>query len=76
MENKTIISQTVMTKNTASLEQVLQLLCYSDAKEPHYKTNLIHAIAQFAGLTNNTNLEAECYSEIERIRAENENNKD
>lgn len=52
------------------LEQALELLGYTHAKELHHKSNLIHAIALFAGLAHDAELEAECEQEIQRLRAE------
>lgn len=52
------------------LEQALELLGYTHAKELRHKSNLIHAIALFAGLSDNAELEAECEREIQRLRAE------
>lgn len=54
----------------ARLEQALGLLGYTSAQELHHKSNLIHAIALFAGLSHDTELEAECEREIQRLRAE------
>lgn len=56
--------------NGTRLEQALELLGYTHAKELHHQSNLIHAISLFAGLSGDTDLEAECEREIQRIRAE------
>ena len=50
------------------LEQALELLGYSRAKELHHQSNLIHSIALFAGLGHDAELEAECEQEIQRLR--------
>ncbi len=55
---------------TKRLEQALELLAYRQAKEPHHKTNLLHAIQLHAGLIGDNELEVACNAEIERIRAE------
>jgi len=52
------------------LEQALELLGYTRAKELHHQSNLIHSIALFAGLAQDAELEAECEREIQRLRAE------
>jgi len=52
------------------LKQILELLGYEDAKELSYKSNLIHAIEFFTGVTGNYALKTACAREIERIRAE------
>ncbi|MER2540204.1 MAG: hypothetical protein ABTQ26_13270 [Azonexus sp.] len=52
------------------LEQALELLGYARAKELHHQSNLIHAIALFAGISEDAELEAECEREIQRLRAE------
>ena len=55
---------------TTRLEQALELLGYTRAKELHHQGNLIHSIALFAGLAHDAELEAECEREIQRLRAE------
>ena len=52
------------------LTEVLDILGYSKVKQPHYRSNLVHSIAAFAGLQGNSELEAQCEREIEKIRAE------
>lgn len=52
------------------LEQALELLGYSRAKALHHQSNLIHSIALFAGLGHDSELEAECEQEIQRLRIE------
>jgi len=52
------------------LQEVLVLLDYGNAKQPHYRSNLIHAIQMFAGLRGDAELEAACGQEIARIQAE------
>lgn len=60
-----------MTNEGASrLDQALELLGYRQEKEPHHKTNLLHAIRLHAGLIGDRELEDACNAEIERIRAE------
>ncbi|WP_041647833.1 hypothetical protein [Aromatoleum aromaticum] len=51
------------------LDQALTLLGYQDAKQLHYRSNLVHAIHLFAGVQGDAKLEAECEAEIARIRA-------
>lgn len=51
------------------LKEALTLLGYSDADQVHHKSNLIHAIQQFAAQHNDTELEARCEAEIVKIRA-------
>lgn len=52
------------------MKQALELLGYANAGELHHQSNLIHAIALFAGASGDADLEAECVREIQRIRAE------
>lgn len=52
------------------LAQALALLGYEQAKELHYRSNLVHAIQLFAAVQNDTELELECDNEITRIRLE------
>lgn len=56
--------------DTGRLEQALKLLGYGNAKELFHKSNLVHAMELFAGVTGDSDLAAECESEIQRIRAE------
>lgn len=51
------------------LEQTLELLGYANAKELHHQTNLIHAIALFAGVSGDAELQAECNREIRLVQA-------
>lgn len=52
------------------LQQVLTLLGYEQATQPHYRSNLVHAIALFAGAHGDTELEQACEDEISRIRSD------
>ena len=54
----------------SKLEQALELLGYENAKELHHKSNLIHAIELFAGVTDNPILESDCQLKIQHIRVE------
>lgn len=58
-----------MTTN-CRLHEALSLLGYESAKQLHYRSNLINAIQQFAGLHHDAVLEAACEAELDRIRAE------
>ncbi|WP_240200043.1 hypothetical protein [Shewanella sp. LC2] len=53
------------------LKEALTLLGYSDAAPVHHRSNLLHAIQQFAAQHNDTDLEARCEAEIVKIRASN-----
>jgi len=54
------------------LEQALGLLGYREDQPSHYRSNLLHAIAQFAGLSRDEYLGYACEARINLIRAENE----
>lgn len=52
------------------LQKALDLLGYAQEQKPHHKTNLVSAIALFAGATGDSDLEAQCELEMQRIRGD------
>lgn len=52
------------------LQQALDLLGYTQEQKPHYKSNLVSAIALFAGAKGDSELEAQCELELQRIRGD------
>ncbi len=50
------------------LKIALDVLGYDAARELHYRSDLIHAIQNFAILQRDAELEAACDAEIETIR--------
>lgn len=71
-DKQSMISNGVDTKDYIKtydrLKEALTLLGYSDADPVHHRSNLIHAIQQFAAQHNDTELEARCEAEIVKIR--------
>ncbi len=55
------------------LDQALALLGYKEEIQPsHYRSNLLHAVMMFAGLTHDEPLELACQARLNLIQAENE----
>jgi len=52
------------------LQQALELLGYAQEQKPHQRSNLVSAIALFAGVNGDSELEAQCDLELQRIRGE------
>lgn len=62
-----------MTNNPNDrLDAALSLLGYEGNQPSHYRSNLLHAIALFAGVTGDEGLGHACEARINVIRAENE----
>lgn len=59
-----------MSDATRRLNDSLELLGFVEAKLPHQKTNLLHAIQLHAGLIGDRELELACNEKIEKIIAE------
>lgn len=60
-----------MTANpNDTLEQALNLLGYCDELPAHTRSNLLHAIQQCAGLSDNAGLVYACEARLGLIRAE------
>ena len=65
--------ESTVTKNPNDiLEQALGLLGYREDLPSHYRSNLLRAIQQYAGLSRNEGLEYTCEARLNLIRAENE----
>lgn len=62
----------VMTSQNDTLEKALGLLGYREELPSHYRSNLLHAIQQYAGLSGNQGLEDACEARLSLIRVENE----
>lgn len=52
------------------LKAALDALGYASVKEPHYRSNLLHAIQIFALVKGDEEMEAACDAELEGIRQE------
>lgn len=52
-------------------EKILHLLNYKEKIPSYHRGNLIDAIMSFSSLNNDSELEAACQNEIERIRTKN-----
>lgn len=60
------------TDTNVRLEQALGLLGYREDQPSHHRSNLLHAIALFAGVAGDESLSNACEARINLIRAENE----
>ena len=47
-----------------------QNMGYTQEQKPHQRSNLVSAIALFAGVNGDSELEAQCELELQRIRGE------
>lgn len=63
------MTQTIQA-GSERLQHALTLLGYRNARELFHKSNLVHAIELFAGVSGDSELAAECEREIQRIQAE------
>ncbi len=63
-----------MTNANDTLDQALGLLGYRENLPSHYRSNLIHAIQIFAGVSGNEYLGYACEARLNLIQAENDAN--
>jgi hypothetical protein len=53
---------------SSRLSEVLELLRYEQVVELHIRSNLIHAVLDFAELQQDEELESQCRQEIAKLR--------
>ena len=65
-----------MTNANDTLDQALGLLGYREDLPSHYRSNLIHAIQLYAGVSGNEGLGYACEARLNLMQSENEADRD